>query len=526
MLAALYALSIAVLTIYGGNLLWLAVRHARGDVLRKGPVPAPDALPQEPDDWPAVTVQIPLYNEPLVVDRVIDACAQLQYPRGRLEIQVLDDSTDATIERAERRATYWRRRGVDIVHIQRDHREGFKAGALQNGLRLCRGDMIAIFDADFVPPPDFLLRVMPEFDAAEIGVVQARWGHLNQEASFLTRVQAVGLDAHFAVEQRVRHQEGCFINFNGTAGVWRRACIEDAGGWQGDTIAEDLDLSYRAQMKGWRFRYLPDVEVPAELPSGVHALRSQQFRWAKGSMETARKLLRPLFGSDVPLRVKLEGALHLTAHLAFPFILIAALVHAPLLLIANAGAGPGEAYFAWMSVGLVGFAGFALAQLLAQRELYPDWGRRALWFPAYMAGTMGLSLHNTRAVIEALAGRKSAFVRTPKLNQLGSGAEEPARPASHDAQERVPEATRRSAAAELQTESRGAPSPLLWLEVGMFIYTLAGFVLLAAAGEWAALPFQAMFAAGFGMIAFLQIPRRIQLRHRLGLPATSRLPRV
>lgn len=500
MLAALYAISIAVLTIYGGNLLWLAVRHARGDLLLPGPVPPPEALPPEPEEWPTVTVQIPLYNEPLVVDRVIDACAGLRYPRAKFEIQVLDDSTDATSKRAARRAAYWQRRGVEVVYIRRDHRKGYKAGALQNGLRLGRGDFIAIFDADFVPPPDFLLRTIPEFDLPAIGVVQARWGHLNQETSFLTRVQAVGLDAHFAVEQRVRNQEGCFINFNGTAGVWRRECIEDAGGWQGDTIAEDLDLSYRAQMKGWRFRYLPDVEVPAELPSGMHALRSQQFRWAKGSIETARKLLRALIRSNASRPAKVEGALHLTAHVAFPFILIAALVHAPLLLMASAGIGPGEAYFAWMSLGLIGFAGFVLVQLLAQRELYPDWGRRVIRFPAYMAGTMGLSLHNTRAVVEALAGRKTAFVRTPKLNQVGGRASEAVRSSARNADESAPDAAQGLAAQDLQNESRGAPSLMLWIEIALFIYTLTGFILLAAAGEWAALPFQAMFAAGFGMI--------------------------
>lgn len=478
MLAVLYAISITVLTIYGGNLLWLAIRYARGDTLRPGSVPQPDALPQAPDDWPSVTVQVPLYNEPLVVERVIDACARLRYPRGRLEVQVLDDSTDVTIERAAKRIAFWQRHGVDVVHIRRDHRDGFKAGALQNGLRVSRGDFVAIFDADFLPQPDFLLRTIPEFTTEDMGVVQARWGHLNQEVSFLTRIQSVGLDAHFAVEQRVRNQEGCFINFNGTAGVWRRACIEDAGGWHGDTIAEDLDLSYRAQMRGWRFRYLQDLEVPAELPSSMSALRSQQFRWAKGSVETARKLLCTLIRSKATRRAKIQGTLHLSAHLVFPFILIAVLVHAPLLVTAAGGSGPGDVYFAWMALGLIGFAGFGLAQVLAQRDLYPHWGRRMLRFPLYMAGSIGLSAHNTRAVLEALLGKSTAFVRTPKLNQISNSStwSPPA--------------------------SRKRPLPaIVWFELGLFVYSLAGIAAIIAAGEWAALVFQAVFAAGFGMVA-------------------------
>lgn len=477
MLAVLYAISIAVLTVYGGNLLWLAIRYARRDTLRRGTVPPPDALPAAPNEWPDVTLQLPLYNEPLVAERLIDACARLRYPQGKLEIQVLDDSTDSTSDRTAKRVEYWRRKGADIIHIRRSHREGYKAGALQNGLRFARGEFVAIFDADFLPEADFLLQTIPRFTSPQVGLVQARWGHLNQDVSMLTRIQAVGLDAHFAVEQHIREQEGCFINFNGTAGVWRRSCIEDAGGWHGDTIAEDLDLSYRAQMKGWGFRYLEDLEVPAELPSSLSALRSQQFRWAKGSVETARKLLIPLVRSNASARAKAEGVLHLTGHLVFPFVLLAALIHPPLLIRAASGLGPGNVYFGWMAIGLIGFAGFALVQLLAQRELYPDWGDRMRLFPLFMAGTIGLSLNNSRAVMEALVGKPTAFVRTPKINQRSDG------------QAPVPG----------DRPSFAIPA-IAWFELALFVYSLAGVGALAAVGQWAAIPFQAVFATGFGIM--------------------------
>ncbi|MDX1429875.1 MAG: glycosyltransferase, partial [Rhodothermales bacterium] len=269
----LYAASMLVLLAYGANMLWLSARYRDIDVEKDGPVPDPDKLPPLRGLWPAVTVQLPIFNEAYVVERLIDACAQLDYPRHCLEIQILDDSTDETVELAAERAAYWSRRGVNIVHIRRKNRTGYKAGALANGLQAATGDFIAVFDADFLPEPDYLRRIIPAFDGADVGMVQARWGHLNRIDSLLTKIQAFGLDTHFALEHRVREALGCFINFNGTAGVWRRECIEDAGGWSSDTLTEDLDLSYRAQMRGWRFRYLEDVEVAAELPNDMNAFR-------------------------------------------------------------------------------------------------------------------------------------------------------------------------------------------------------------------------------------------------------------
>ena len=485
MIAVLYALAMAVLLVYGLNLLWLVLGYARHDRLRPGPVPAADAVPAPDASWPAVTVQLPLYNEALVAARLLDACAALDYPRHLLEIQVLDDSTDETTAIVARRVARWKARGVPFVHVRRAHREGYKAGALAAGLRLAKGSLIAIFDADFVPPPDFLRRVVPCFDDPAVGMAQARWEHLNAAAGFLTRVQALGLDAHFAVEQRVRSRLGCFMNFNGTAGLWRRTCIEAAGGWQGDTLTEDLDLSYRAQLAGWTFRYVPDVEVPAELPADMGALRTQQFRWAKGAVETSRKLLRPLWQSRQPRRVKLEGTLHLTAHVVFPFVLLAALLHAPLLLQAHRGHGPGPLYFAVMALGLAGFAGFCLAHLFAQRDLYPDWGRRLRYLPVFIAGTMGLSLSNTQAVWQALRGRRSAFVRTPKLS---------GRPAAW---------AHRYAATRLPA--------VAYLEALLFVYCLAGLGVVVGLGDWAAVPFQALFACGFGLVGAANLQ---QLRRR------------
>jgi cellulose synthase/poly-beta-1,6-N-acetylglucosamine synthase-like glycosyltransferase len=376
------------------------------------------------------------------------------------------------------RVAHWQDRGVDITHVQRDDRTGYKAGALANGLRLARGNYVANFDADFVPPADFLRRTVPRFFGNDtLGLVQGRWGHLNRNDSLLTQVQAFGLDAHFAIEQHVREQADCFMNFNGTAGVWRRACIEDAGGWEHDTLTEDLDLSYRAQLQGWDFTYIPTAEAPAELPPDMNALRSQQFRWAKGGAETALKLTGRLWRSDQPWRIKLEGTFHLTAHFAFPFILLAVLTHAPLLLLKGLGHGPGEVYFALMGFGLFGFAGFFLAQLFAQRALYPDWRRRLRLFPVFMAGTMGLALSNTNAVWQALRGTDTAFIRTPKY-----GAD--------DGDDGWWES--RYAIAELPR--------VVWGELGLALYSTAGLGVTIALGEWAAVPFQALFAVGFLLV--------------------------
>ncbi len=468
LLAALYAAAMAVLLVFGLNQLVLALRHVRADRLRPGPVPDPDALPPAPPDadraaWPAITVQLPLYNERYVAARLIDACARLDYPADRLEVQVLDDSTDDTAAVVAERVAHWRRRGLDVAHVRRPDRAGFKAGALGAALAFARGDLVAVFDADFVPQPDFLRRTVPPFRDPGVGLVQARWAHLNADTP-LTEAQAALLDAHFVIEQAGRCGAGWLMSFNGTAGVWRAAAIADAGGWRADTITEDLDLSYRAQLAGWRFRFLTDLGVPAELPATVAAWRQQQFRWTKGTAETARKLLGRLWRGPVSVGAKVQGTLHLTGFAVFPAILLAALTHAPLLAAHGLGLGVSEAYLGVMGLGLFAFAGMVLAHVLTQRALYADWPRRLLRFPWWLAASMGLAASNTRGAVEALAGRPSPFVRTPKGGY--------------------------------RSRERGGVA-----EAALALYALAGLGALAWAGAWAAVPFQALFIVGFGFVA-------------------------
>ncbi len=479
-MAILYAIAIAVLTLYGANMLWLCKRSAGADCLASNPsrVPSPD----QSFAWPFVTVQLPVFNEPRVIERLIDACVRLDYPRDRFEIQVLDDSTDDTPRLAARSMAAAAPRGVRIAHLRRPNREGYKAGALRYGLTQARGDFIAVFDADFVPRPDFLRRLMPAFADKRLGAVQARWGHLNQNASLLTRIQAVGLDTHFAVEQLARRRADCFLHFNGTAGVWRRAAIVDAGGWQTDTIAEDLDLSYRAQLAGWSIEFMGDVEVPAELPSTFEGVRTQQFRWTKGSVETARKLLRTLWTSRESFRRKVQGTLHMTGHLVFPFVLLAGLLHVPMQAAAHGG-GASAAWLGWMALGSIGFAGFALAQIFAQRRLYVDWPRRLGVLPVFMAGAIGMSIRNTIAVVEAFAGISSPFVRTPKFGTIASGG--------RTTENRL-RGRRQHGSAALRIAYP--------LEIVMGIYSTAGVAYLLMTGQWDAVVFQLLFAAGFVLV--------------------------
>ena len=317
-----------------------------------------------------MTVQLPVYNELYVVGRLIDAACAMIYPKDKLEIQVLDDSTDETVDIGGRaRRERYRKLGFDIKHVRRTNREGFKAGALKEGLTDARGEFVAIFDADFVPRQDFLLKTIPHFATdPKIGMVQTRWEHINADYSLLTRTQAMALDGHFVIEQAVRNKVGFFINFNGTAGVWRKECIVDAGNWQADTLTEDLDLSYRAQLRGWKFKYLNNVTSPAELPSEINALKSQQFRWTKGAIETARKMLPFVWSSDLPLKIKVHATFHLTNNLVFPFIVLAGVLNVPLVFIKHAGGH--EAYFTFMSIFVFAFIGLVpLLSVLAEGRL-------------------------------------------------------------------------------------------------------------------------------------------------------------
>ena len=369
------------------------------------------------DNAPLVTVQLPIFNELYVVERLIDAIAAFNYPADKLEIQILDDSTDKTTKIIADKVQTLKNQGLDIQHTRRADREGFKAGALQYGLKKAKGEYLAIFDADFLPHPDFLLKTLPGFKNPNIGMVQTRWGHVNKDYSTLTRLQAFGLDAHFSIEQSGRSEAGSFINFNGTAGVWRKSCILDAGGWSDDTLTEDLDLSYRAQIKGWEFQYLEDVVAPAELPVLMQAVKSQQFRWNKGAAETAKKNLGTILRSDWSFTKKSHAFFHLFNSSVFVCLLVAALLSIPMLFIKNAF----PEFNKFFNLGiffLLGFFSIAYFYWVANKQAKQEQPIRYFFsiFPKFLTVSMGLSLHNTMAVLEGFFGFKSPFVRTPKFD--------------------------------------------------------------------------------------------------------------
>ncbi len=402
LLEIVYGFLAVWLALYGLNSLLLTVIYAW--MRRRGPPAAPQA-----DSWPMVTVQLPIYNELHVVERLIAAAAALDYPRELLQIQVLDDSTDETAVVARQAAARYAAMGVHIQYIHRSSRVGFKAGALAESFQCAAGKLLAIFDADFVPPVDFLRRVVPYFSSPSVGCVQARWDHLNRTYSVLTQVQAMGIDGHFVVEQRARSQAGFFLNFNGSAGVWRRECIEDAGGWQADTLAEDLDLSYRAQLAGWRILYIPHVLVAGELPPQLDALRRQQARWARGSIQVARKLLPSLLRSDQPWYIRIEGASHLTGYMVHPLILATLFLTLPMILT-NSQMSALVPYF------LLAATGPPLLYLVAQAERGPGWWRELRFAPLLLLLGVGLALNNTMAIAGAFLGDKGDFQRTPKFD--------------------------------------------------------------------------------------------------------------
>ena len=402
-----YFLVMAILAAYGIHRYVLVYNYYK---YRKN-VPGP---PPEITDWPKVTVQLPIYNERYVIERLIEAVAQFDYPRDRFEIQVLDDSTDETVSVASSCVERYRALGLPIFYIHRTNREGFKAGALQEGLKSATGDLIAIFDADFIPPADFLRRTVPYFVEQKMAMVQTRWSYINRNYSALTEVEAILLDGHFAIEHSSRFRSGLFFNFNGTAGIWRRAAIEDAGGWQHDTLTEDTDLSYRAQMRGWKFLYLPEIECPSELPVEMTAFKSQQARWAKGLMQTAKKILPRVLRSDVPTNVKVEAVFHLTGNISYPLMVFLSIILLPAMIV--------RFYQGWFQVLLIDLPLFIASTcsissfyLAAERAFYPKtWKRTFLYLPFVMALGIGISVRNALAVMEAIFGVKSEFVRTPK----------------------------------------------------------------------------------------------------------------
>lgn len=412
-LLVVYGLLMLVLSIYSFHaylMVYLYRKNRRNDIKQR----------VNYTKWPMVTVQLPIYNEQYVVERLIRAACKIDYPRDRLEIQVLDDSTDETQGLCRRLVDDYSRQGVDIKYVHRTDRTGYKAGALRAGLNSAKGEYVAIFDADFIPPSDFLVRMMPYFSDDRIGVVQSRWGHLNDECSWLTRGQAIGLDAHFVIEHGARNSSGIFMNFNGTAGIWRKASIIDAGNWQDDTLTEDMDISYRAQLAGWKFVYVNEVVCPAEVPAEVHGFKSQQYRWAKGAIQTAKKLLPRIWkDNNIPLLVKWEATVHLTNHIVFPLMLLLSILSWPMLVI-KVTESASRGFFIGATAFTICAFSYPLFYIYAQKEIYPDWKRRVMSLPILMAGAVGLSVINTKAVFGALFNRKSGFVRTPKYDLKGS----------------------------------------------------------------------------------------------------------
>ncbi len=376
--------------------------------------------PSSEDNYPVVTVQLPVYNEYYVVERLVCSIVALDYPRDKLQIQLLDDSTDETREKGAELVKFYKSKGYWIDHIHRKINTGYKAGALAEGMRLAKGEFIAIFDSDFVPEPLFLRKTLGYFEDPKVGMVQTRWGHLNQDYNLLTKAQSYGIDGHFMIEQVARNGSGLWMNFNGTAGIWRRQCIEDAGGWEHDTLTEDFDLSYRAELRGWKFIYLKDIVCKAEIPATINAYKSQQFRWCKGSIQTAMKLLPVIWNSDLPRKIKWEAITHLVNYSVHPLMIVNILLTAPLLLLEywadiNFYHLPIHVLGALALVLCLGSLGPLVFYAYSQKELYPDWKKRLVFLPIMVILGTGIAVVNTRAWLEAVFGIQSGFKRTPKL---------------------------------------------------------------------------------------------------------------
>jgi cellulose synthase/poly-beta-1,6-N-acetylglucosamine synthase-like glycosyltransferase len=435
------------------------------------------------DELPIVTVQLPLFNEMYVAQRLLDQVARMRYPRDRFEIQVLDDSTDETQEICKSKVEELRKTGLDINYIHRVDRTGFKAGALANGLHTAKGEFVLVFDADFLPEPDILERTIHFFSDPKVGMVQVRWDHLNRDYSTLTEVQALMLDGHFVIEHTARHRSGRFFNFNGTAGIWRRSAISDAGGWSHDTLTEDMDLSYRAQLKGWQFIYLPDVVSPAELPVEMNSFKSQQFRWAKGSIQVAKKMLPAILRSKhVPFSVKAEAFFHLTNNFAYPLLFLLSMLLLPNLLV--------RTHHGWREVLLIDlplFFGTTLSvaafYITSQREIDPrGWMRVIKRLPLMMSLGIGLCINQTRAVMEALFGRESGeFVRTPK----------------HGISARIERWTSK--------KYRAAKTIVPALEVLCALYFGVAMILAMRSGHYLSMPFILLFFVGYAYVGVLSL---------------------
>ncbi len=476
--ATVYFTAAAALMLYGINCYVLVVFYLRRRALAAAQRASIRALSTDLSgaaDAPLVVTQIPIYNEMNVVARAVEAACRMRYAPGRHTVQVLDDSTDDTRVLLDDTVARMRSQGHDVTVVRRSGREGFKAGALAHGMSVAYGDLFAIFDADFVPPPDFLLRTIPFFvNRPRVGLVQCRWGHLNRDRSLLTRAQAMGIDGHFMVEQSARAWNGLVLNFNGTAGIWRREAIESAGGWQGDTLTEDLDLSYRARLAGWDATYLPDVVVPAEIPEDVNAFKSQQFRWAKGSIQTAIKLSPRILRSNLSRFAKLQAMLHLTHYAVHPLMLTLALLSLPVVLVMREALSP-AAYATLGTLLIAAMLAPNTMYVVSQRSAYADWPRRVAYLPVLSVIGVGTAVSNTRAVIEAIAGRPSEFVRTPKRGELAA------------------------------TEYRVGPTAMAAAEIALGAYCVAALGYHLATADYLIGPFLALYSIGFSSVGALSV---------------------
>ncbi len=481
-----YFLILFILAMYGMHRYWLVYNFFK----YKQNVPGP---PPEMAEWPKVTVQLPIYNERYVIKSVVEAVSHFDYPPEKLQVQVLDDSTDETVEIARACVDQYRAQGLNISYHHRSNREGFKAGALSEGLKTASGEFIAIFDADFRPNPDFLRRTLPYFQDARMGMLQARWTYLNSHYSALTEVETILLDGHFVMEHGSRSRQGTFFNFNGTAGVWRRTTIEDAGGWQHDTLTEDTDLSYRAQLRGWKFQYHIDIECPSELPVEMNAFKSQQARWSKGLIQTARKILPRILRSDQPLHVKAEAFFHLTANISYPLMILLSTMLLPAMIV--------RFYQGWFQIVVIDLPLFLASTcsissfyLMSQRYLHPKtWKRAFFYLPFVMALGIGIAVRNAIAVIEALLGIQSEFVRTPKY-----GIEE-----QHD-----------SWAAKAYRKRSGW---LPWVEIALGLYFAATVVYSIQNENYATVPFLLLFVGGYLYTGFMSLGQGYFGRLRAGV---------
>lgn len=472
-IVGLYLLVLSVLGVYGfhrAHLLFLYWKHRR-------------AIPQLQtrfEELPIVTVQLPMFNEMYVAERLLDSVTRIDYPKDKLEIQVLDDSTDETVSIARAKVDELKADGYLATYIHRKDRTGYKAGALENGLHVARGEFLLVFDADFMPTPSIVRDLIHHFTDSKVAMVQARWGHLNRDYSLLTRVQSLMLDGHFVIEHIARNRSGRFFNFNGTAGIWRKAAILDAGGWQHDTLTEDMDLSFRAQLKGWKFVYVPDALAPAEIPCEMNSFKSQQFRWAKGSAQTAKKLLPMVLKADVPMKVKIEALFHLTNNFAYFFLVILACLQLPNMLLRKQLNDPrllmlDLPLFAATSGSIV------LFYLVTHRTLYTNMFEAIRRLPMMMALGIGLSINNARAVLEGLFGGESEFIRTPKHGVTAKWQ------------------------GWSKKRYKASKNLMTWIEIGFGLYFVATIVIAVITGSWTSIPFLLLFMVGFLYVGSLSL---------------------